>query len=47
MEVKFSSVISDDGRPCLAIEFSRNPTPDYTKHWDTWRREGWPKGCCD
>ena len=35
MEVKFSSVISDDGRPCLAIEFSRNPTPDYTKHWDT------------
>jgi Family of unknown function (DUF6353) len=34
MEVKFSTVMSADNRPCLAIDFSRPPIVDYDKHWD-------------
>ena len=33
MEVKFSTVMSTDNRPCLAIEFSKPPMPNYEKHW--------------
>ena len=33
MEVKFSTVMSTDNRPCLAIDFSRAPIPNYEKHW--------------
>jgi hypothetical protein len=34
MEVKFSTVMSTDNRPCIAIEFSRPPLPNFEKHWD-------------
>lgn len=34
MEVQFSTVMSQDNRPCLSINFSRNPIPDYNKHWN-------------
>jgi Family of unknown function (DUF6353) len=34
MEVKFSTVMSTDNRPCLAIDFSRAPIPNFEKHWD-------------
>ena len=34
MEVKFSTVFSTDKRPCIAIDFSRPPIPDYQRHWD-------------
>lgn len=34
MEVKFSAVMSTDNRPCMAIDFSRPPIPDYQKNWD-------------
>lgn len=34
MEVKFSTVLSDDNRPCLAIDFSRPPIPEYDKNWN-------------
>lgn len=33
MEVKFSTVMSEDQRPCIAIDFSRQPLPDYDKAW--------------
>jgi hypothetical protein len=33
MEVQFSTVLSDDNRPCLVIDFSRAPVPDYEKNW--------------
>lgn len=33
MEVVFSSTLSPDGRPCLAISFARNPMPEYDKSW--------------
>lgn len=29
MEVKLSTVMSEDNRPCIAIDFSRQPLPDY------------------
>ena len=32
MEVKFSTVMSEDNRPCIAIDFSRPPIPDYEKN---------------
>ena len=32
MEVVFSSVMSQDGRPCLAIDFSKMPVADYEKN---------------
>jgi hypothetical protein len=34
LEVKFSTIMSDDNRPCLAIDFTRPPIMDYDKHWD-------------
>jgi Family of unknown function (DUF6353) len=34
MEVKFSTTLSDDNRPCIVISFARNPIADYEKHWD-------------
>jgi hypothetical protein len=34
MEVQFSTVFSTDNRPCIAIDFSKPPIPDYEKHWD-------------
>jgi len=34
MEVKFSTVMSEDNRPCIAIDFSRQPLPDYDKTWN-------------
>jgi len=32
-EVKFSTVMSEDQRPCISIDFSRLPTYDYDKTW--------------
>lgn len=34
LEVKFSTVMSPDNQPCIAIDFSRPPIADYDKHWD-------------
>lgn len=34
MEVQFSTVMSQDQRPCLAISFSRPPIANYDKNWD-------------
>jgi hypothetical protein len=34
MEVKFSTTLSDDNRPCIVISFARHPIPDYQKNWD-------------
>jgi hypothetical protein len=35
MEVKFSTTMSSDGRPCIAIDFNPYPTAEYdTKAWD-------------
>ena len=31
MEVKFSTVMSQDNRPCIAIDFTHPPLPDYEK----------------
>jgi hypothetical protein len=33
MNVKISTVLTDDGRPCLAIDFSRPPISEYEKRW--------------
>ena len=33
IEVKFSTVFSNDNKPCIAIDFSRHPMPDYDKTW--------------
>lgn len=33
MELKFSTIFSEDKRPCIAIDFSRHPIPDYDKNW--------------
>jgi hypothetical protein len=33
MEIKFTTVLSEDNRPCIAIDFSRHPIPDYDKNW--------------
>jgi hypothetical protein len=30
-EVRFSTVMSPDNRPCIAMEFTRPPMPEYTK----------------
>lgn len=35
IEVQFTTTLSDDGRPCIAIDFSKPPILDYEKHWDT------------
>jgi hypothetical protein len=34
VEVKVSTVLSEDNRPCLAIDFNKAPVVDYDKHWD-------------
>lgn len=34
MEVKFSTAMTEDKRPCIAIDFSRPPLSDYTNHWE-------------
>ena len=34
MEVRFSTTMSTDNRPCLVVDFSRAPIPDFQKHWD-------------
>jgi Family of unknown function (DUF6353) len=34
VEVKFSTVFSEDNRPCIAIDFTKPPIADYDKHWD-------------
>lgn len=34
VEVQMSSVLSPDGRPCLAIDFAKAPFPDYARHYD-------------
>lgn len=33
MEVKLSTVMSTDNRPCIAIDFSKQPLPDYDNTW--------------
>ncbi len=33
MEVKFSTTMSEDNRPCLVIGFTRMPTTDYDNVW--------------
>jgi hypothetical protein len=33
MEVVLSTVMSPDGRPCIAIDFSKAPVTDYDKLW--------------
>ena len=33
MELKFSTVFSEDNRPCIAIDFSRQPIVDYDSAW--------------
>lgn len=33
MEVKLSTVMSADSRPCIAVDFSKQPIPDY-EHWN-------------
>jgi hypothetical protein len=34
LEVVFSTVMSADNRPCIAIDFSKQPIPNYEKVWD-------------
>lgn len=34
MEVIFTTTMSQDNRPCLAVSFSQNPTPNYDKIWE-------------
>lgn len=33
MEVKFSTTMSEDNRPCLVIGFTKMPSADYDKNW--------------
>jgi hypothetical protein len=33
MELRFSTVLSEDNRPCIAIDFNRQPIADYDKNW--------------
>jgi hypothetical protein len=33
MEVKFTTTMSEDNRPCLVIEFLKMPSMDYNKIW--------------
>lgn len=35
LEVKFSTTLSPDNQPCIAIDFSRPPIHDYEKSWDS------------
>lgn len=34
MEVAFSTVMSSDDRPCIAIDFLNPPIADYSRHYD-------------
>jgi hypothetical protein len=34
MEVQFSTVLSEDKRPCIAIDFSKPPVPDYDRFYN-------------
>jgi hypothetical protein len=34
MEVQFTTVMSSDNRPCLAIDFVNPPIADYNRHYD-------------
>lgn len=34
VEVKVSTVLSADNKPCLALDFNKPPFMDYDKHWD-------------
>lgn len=34
VEVTFSTVMSTDQRPCIAIDFVKAPFPDYARHYD-------------
>lgn len=33
LELNIMAVLSDDGRPCLALEYKHNPVIDYQKIW--------------
>jgi hypothetical protein len=33
VEVQFSTVMSPDGRPCIAIDFVGPPTAEYSRTW--------------
>ena len=33
LEVRFSTVISEDDRPCMVISYAKSPIRDYTKVW--------------
>ena len=32
LEIRFSTALTTDQRPCIAIEFQVAPAPDYGKH---------------
>lgn len=34
LEIQFTTVMSPDGRPCIAIDFSNPPIADYHKLWN-------------
>lgn len=33
MDIRFSTVMSNDGRPCISIDFSKTPVRDYYRVW--------------
>ncbi len=33
MDIRFSTVMSNDGRPCISIDFSKIPVRDYHRVW--------------
>lgn len=33
LEIKFSTTMAPDNRPCLVLDYSRNPTPDYHRFY--------------
>ena len=33
MELKFTTTMSENNQPCIAIDFSRQPIADYDKNW--------------
>lgn len=34
VKVHFSTVMTPDNRPCIAIDFDRPPVPEYSRHWN-------------
>lgn len=34
MELQFSATMTEDQKPCIAVNFSKLPIPDFEKHWD-------------